>query len=75
MDKVINQNIHNTILKQQAGNYSKYPPAFNIDIHIDDAQGVAIEGQRYHFKTIIVQASDAGWTDSILQEIDLLKIG
>jgi len=40
LDKVINQKKHEARLRDQSAFYSKYPPAFNIDIHIDDSKGV-----------------------------------
>lgn len=75
LDKIINQKIHNRALREKARNYSKYPPIFNIDIHVDDSKGVEMEGERHNFKTIIVMETDADWTDSILKKIELLKIG
>ena len=75
LDKIINQTVHNKMLAEQTGNYSKYPPIFNIDLHVDDSQGVALEGERYNFKTIIVAETDSDWDDLILAEISFLSLG
>ncbi|HRI19945.1 MAG TPA: hypothetical protein PLA68_03285 [Panacibacter sp.] len=69
LDKVINQAIHERTLREKYSTYSKYPPAFNIDIHIDDSRGVEAEGSRFGFKTIIVAADDTNWTEFVLQNI------
>ena len=69
LDKVINQTIHERTLRENYSNYSKYPPAFNIDIHIDDSRGVEVEGSRFGFKTIIVAADNTNWAEFILQNI------
>lgn len=66
-DKVINLKVHEATLKDQSSLYSKYPPAFNIDIHIDDSKGVETEGNRYNFKTIIISEDNLNWTEDILK--------
>ena len=71
LDKIINQKIHDITLKDKAKLYSKYPPIFNIDIHVDDSVGVQIEGKRHNFKTIIISENDLKWTESILAKIAL----
>jgi FMN phosphatase YigB (HAD superfamily) len=75
IDKVINQKVHDRTLKEKAKDYSKYPPAFNIDFHVDDSKGVKIEGDRYNFKTIIVTETDPGWTDYIQQIVSYYIAG
>lgn len=70
VDKIINQQIHERIKATS----SKYPPAFNIDIHIDDSRGVEIEGERFNFRTIIVSETNLNWTEDILSEIEKGRI-
>jgi hypothetical protein len=65
---VVNQTRHNEVLKEKRNLYSKYPPAFNIDIHIDDSPGVGLEGQRFKFKTVIVN-DDKLWSNQILSAL------
>lgn len=71
LDKVINHTLHETVVTSKFGVFSKFPPAFNIDFHIDDSHGVQMEGDRGNFKTIIVDAADPGWVQKILNEIDV----
>ena len=46
---------------------SKYPPAFGIDILIDDSEGVLEEGRRYDFAVIRVDPSDEEWVETVLR--------
>lgn len=62
--KVINQNIHKRNVNKSV---SKYPPEFGIDIHVDDSEGVKIEGERFGFKTIIISKEDKNWGENILK--------
>ncbi len=67
--KIINQRLHNEVLREQRNRTSKYPPAFNIDIHIDDSLGVRIEGERYNFATVIIDENDSAWQGTIIEAI------
>ncbi len=69
VDKIINQKLHKSVLRENYTTYSKYPPAFGIDVHIDDSKGVEIEGNRHHFNTIILSEDITDWTNFILQNI------
>ena len=66
IDGVVNQTIHDKIVKQPI---SKYPPAFDIDLLIDNSEGVKIEGERHGFKTIWILPEDKNWVENILQEL------
>ena len=52
---------------------SKFPPAFNFHIHIDDLKGVGIEGEKYGFKTIIIKPSDKDWIIKINNKLKELE--
>jgi hypothetical protein len=69
VDKVINQRIHNKELRELKTRTSKYPPAFGIDIHIDDLPGVKIEGEKYKFNTVIIDENEINWRNKILNNI------
>lgn len=69
VDKVINQQLHDKELKEIKTRTSKYPPAFGIDIHVDDSPGLRIEGERFNFKTIIVDEHDKDWTGTVLKSV------
>ncbi|QYS87470.1 HAD family hydrolase [Flavobacterium oreochromis] len=64
--KIINQQEHNKYVKIQS---SKFPPIFNIDIHIDDSTGVKLEGEKYNFKTIIIDKENNNWVCEIFKSI------
>lgn len=61
LHQVINQKKHNMTLKERRNICSKYPPAFGIDLHIDDSLGVGLEGVKFKFKVIIIDESDPSW--------------
>lgn len=69
VDFVINQQLHTKRLKMKGKNISKFPPAFDIDIHVDDSVGVQMEGEKYGFKTIIISVSDENWVETVLEKI------
>lgn len=44
---------------------SKYPPAYGIDLLIDDSDGVALEGKRHGFAVLVVAPDDPDWADRV----------
>ncbi|GGF15899.1 hypothetical protein [Flavobacterium limi] len=66
VDFVINQQKHQKEIKKHNINCSKFPPMYNINIHIDDSVGVEMEGEKYGFKTIIISEKDEDWVQTIL---------
>ncbi|MFK5976516.1 MAG: hypothetical protein QM493_08420 [Sulfurovum sp.] len=71
--RVINQDIHNKILKEY--NFStvpsKLPSHFDIDVHIDDSDGVVQEGEIFGFNVIQVRPSQENWKEIILDSIEV----
>lgn len=49
---------------------SKFPPAFGIDLHIDDSPGVAMEGESHRFAVLVVSPNDPNWTEKVLTEVN-----
>jgi hypothetical protein len=45
---------------------SKYPPAFGIDVLVDDLPGVVAEGEQHGFVVIHVEPNDLHWTEHVL---------
>lgn len=45
---------------------SKFPPAFAIDLHVDDSEGVRMEGDAYGFRVAIVCPKDEHWAQKVL---------
>lgn len=70
LDGIVNQAVHDRRLKRQAGmpRCSKYPPAFGIDLLIDDQEGVLLEAQRHGFNTIWVKPDAPDWTGQVRTE-------
>ena len=69
LDFFINEKQNRNKLKIHQIQASKYPPAFNIDIHIDDLKGVGLEGNKYSFESIIIDPNDINWNKKVLKFI------
>src|SRR6478672_9776155 len=53
---VINQNVHDARLRRNRADYppSKNPRAFGIALHIDDSEGVRMEGEIHGFNVVVI---------------------
>jgi hypothetical protein len=71
VDGVINDERHRRELagRKFSRPPSKYPPAFGIDLHVDDSEGVLMEGQEHGFRVVIVSPNDEHWTDKVLEAV------
>jgi trehalose-6-phosphatase len=65
---VINQELHEQWVKHSPFQryISKYPPAFEIVLHVDDLEGVKLEGEENGFEVVVVEMSDEDWTSKVL---------
>lgn len=63
----MNQDVHSRIANAPS---SKYPPAFDIDLLVDDSRGIELEGQRHGFRTVIIDPDDANWVNTVLTEVN-----
>ena len=72
IDGVINDERHRRELSGQRFSRmpSKYPPAFGIDLHVDDSEGVWMEGNEHGFRVLVVRPDDEYWTDRILKAVE-----
>lgn len=68
LEGVINQTRHEQMVGRRGP--SKYPPAFRIDLHIDDSLGVAMEGADHQFAVLVVSPEDQDWVERVLHEVD-----
>lgn len=70
LDLVINQDKHEKIVKnlKQKRKPSKLPNWVDSQLHIDDSEGVRIEGQRFNFRALVVDPLDNNWTQKVLEE-------
>jgi hypothetical protein len=70
LHQIINQSRHDNVMKDKKNLCSKYPPAFDIDVHIDDSPGVGLEGERFKFRTIIVSEKNLDWASEIRSHLN-----
>ncbi|WP_231421320.1 hypothetical protein [Pseudomonas sp. Leaf59] len=75
VDGVVNSVLHNRALTVHglSNAPSKYPPAFDIDLHVDDSEGVRIEGEDHGFRVVVVDPQDARWTHKVLHAAALVQ--
>jgi hypothetical protein len=62
---IVNSARHAVVTSGQSINCSKYPPAFGIDLLIDDAEGVSLEGERFGFSVLRVFEDDPSWCAAV----------
>lgn len=68
IEGIINQSRHEQTFGVRGP--SKYPPAFGIDLHVDDSPGVAMEGADHQFSVLVISPDDPDWVDRVLREVD-----
>lgn len=68
VDGVVNSDRHNHALTEHAFEKmpSKFPPAFDIDLHVDDSDGVRIEGDDHGFRVVVICPKDKRWAQKVL---------
>jgi hypothetical protein len=66
---IVNQQRHERVVGRQGP--SKYPPAFSIDLHVDDSEGVAEEGKQHRFNVVVVSPSDLEWVERVLEAVEI----
>lgn len=69
---VINQNRHQQAIERHpnSGLPSKNPKLFDIDLHIDDEQGVQWEGEEHGFNVLVISPDDVNWTSKVKTAVD-----
>jgi hypothetical protein len=67
---VVNYQRHEKLLRAgHCPKCSKYPPAFGIDLLIDDSEGVFEEGSRHGFEVLLINPSDLNWAERVLAAV------
>lgn len=67
IDGAINQTKQEHV-RERAGierHLLKYPPAFGIDLHVDDADDVEIEGRKRGYRSLTISPQDTEWTERV----------
>ncbi len=70
--RVINNSEHDRMMEKMGHAYSrctKFPPAFGIDLLIDECGGVLLESQEYGFEIVQVLPDDLDWAEKIRQRV------
>jgi hypothetical protein len=67
---VVNHSLHQLVVR---GMPTKLPSRFGIDLHVDDSEGVAEEGQEYGFAVVVVKPEDAAWASKVLETTSRLE--
>lgn len=75
--RVVNQDVHDRYLKRGPNDYppSKNPSAFGIDLHVDDSEGVRIEGHQHGFRVVVVAPDDPAWVEKVLAAVEEMQRG
>jgi hypothetical protein len=65
---IINKDIHDSRLHPSPDRRtpSKNPAAFQIDLHVDDSDGVQQEGEEHGFRVLVVSPDDPQWAEKVL---------
>jgi hypothetical protein len=69
---IINEHRHRKRMTRLGDSYkccTKYPPAFGIDVLVDDCEGVLRESRHFSFEMIRVSPDDPTWTTVVLEYI------
>ena len=75
VDGVVNSVLHNEALATRglSNSPSKLPPAFDIDLHVDDSEGVRMEGHDYGFRVVVVDPQDEHWAQKVLDAVAVVQ--
>ncbi|WP_082069135.1 hypothetical protein [Pseudomonas sp. ES3-33] len=75
VDGVVNSVLHSRALTAHglSNAPSKFPPAFDIDLHVDDSEGVRIEGHDHGFRVVVVHPQDESWAQKVLDAVAVVK--
>jgi len=68
--RVVNGDAHARQIRRLGPSYaflSKYPPAFGIDLLVDDCEGVYQASREYGFEMVLLRQDDADWVNTVLR--------
>lgn len=71
VDGIVNSVSHSHALNLHgfANSPSKFPPAFGIDLHVDDSEGVKLEGHEHGFRVVVVRPDDENWAQRVIDAV------
>jgi hypothetical protein len=72
---VINRDVHDAHLRRTPEDRppSKNPAAFGIALHVDDSDGVRMEGDFHGFDVVVVAPDDLAWAEKVLLAVEELE--
>jgi FMN phosphatase YigB (HAD superfamily) len=73
VDGIVNDDLHRRKIEELNLEKmpSKYPPAFGIDLHVDDSPGVELEGRQLGFSVIVIGQQDSDWTQKVITAVNV----
>jgi hypothetical protein len=69
VDGIVNRAIHQQQVKIRC---RKYPPAFGIDLLIDDERGVEVEARKHDFNMLRIMPEDNNWHLKVLEKVSTI---
>jgi hypothetical protein len=77
VDGIVNSVRHSHALNVHgfSNSPSKFPPAFGIDLHVDDSEGVKIEGHEHGFRVVVVRPDDEHWVQRVIDAVAEVRMG
>jgi hypothetical protein len=76
VDGVVNSVRHAQALSERGlvNSPSKLPTAFDIDLHVDDSEGVKSEGYDHGFRVAVIRPDDTQWTHRVLEAVAKVQV-
>src|SRR5262245_1212584 len=74
--RVINQDVHDAHFRRHPTHRhvpSKNPAAFGIALHVDDSDGVRMEGDLHGFRVVVLDPNDLDWTNKVLAAVERMR--
>ena len=73
---IINRATHDEMVEDGEAGYDgslKYPPAFGIDLLIDNLEENGLEGHEWDFEVLIIEETDTFWVKRVWEKIRTLE--
>ncbi|KYC40272.1 hypothetical protein WA1_27455 [Scytonema hofmannii PCC 7110] len=77
IDNVVNGYKHERLVKNNPRLFwknkyapSKYPCYFGIDLHVDDSEGIRLEGLDHGFDVFIIHPQESNWYREVLKAVE-----
>jgi hypothetical protein len=67
---VVNADQHEAAMRARGARWgTKHPPAFGIDLLVDDSEAIVRAGTTHGFRVVHVTPDDASWCDKVMREL------